>query len=119
MTERAEAGTDSPCRWHEGQVDRTHAHLKIRYVPDIEDPETGYLVAVVSTAPNDRSFVVEFLPQSLPATLAPGPIIDEVKREIDFFLIEKREKDPMKYLLYHCTTASNLYSQVQWSVSHP
>jgi hypothetical protein len=37
-----------------------------------------------------------------------------VKRELDFFFIEKRERDPVKYLRYHCTTASNLYSHIQW-----
>jgi|CXWL01.1.fsa_nt_gi hypothetical protein len=103
--------------WQEGRIDPSQPSLQIYYVPDIENPETAYLVALLSMTPTDRLFTVGFLPQSLPASLAPGPIIEEVKAELNFFLIEKREQDPMKYLRYHCTTASNLYSHVQWAVS--
>ncbi|MDP1948704.1 MAG: hypothetical protein Q8L77_14525 [Nitrospirota bacterium] len=118
MIERSEANIDPLWRWHEGQVDQSQPHLKIRYVSDIEDPKTSYLVAFVS-APHDHVFTVEFLPQNLPATMDPGPIIDGAKGELNYVLIELREEDPWKYARYHCTTASNLYSHFQWAVSHP
>lgn len=99
--------------WQEGQVDQSQAHLKLYYVPDIEHPKKAYLVAVMS-GPNDRIFAVNFMPQNLPKTFGAGPIIDGAKQEINFFIVEKGEDDPMKYLRYHCTTASNLYSHFQW-----
>lgn len=112
----SEAGTDSPWRWQEGPVDQHQTHLQIRYVPNLKDPEAAYLVALVSS-PNDHRFTVEFVPQNVPATLNSGAILDEVKRELNFYLIEKDEADPWKYARYHCTTASNLYSQVQGALA--
>jgi len=37
-----------------------------------------------------------------------------VRREIDYYLVELREKDPWAYAIYHCSTAANVYSKVHW-----
>jgi hypothetical protein len=42
-------------------------------------------------------------------------MINLVKRELNFYLVEKEEPDPWAYAKYRCTTASNLYSNVHWS----
>ena len=39
---------------------------------------------------------------------------DGVTKELTFYLVEKGEKDPWRYAIYHCGTASNIYSQVHW-----
>jgi|CXWL01.1.fsa_nt_gi hypothetical protein len=105
-------------QWREGQVDQNQHHLKIYYVPTLEEPDIAFLVAVIAP-PINRIFLVEFLPQNLPKSIEPGPIIDEAKGEMTFLLVDKREDDPWKYARYHCTTAGNLYSHFQWAVSHP
>lgn len=35
-------------------------------------------------------------------------------KELNFYLVEKGEKDPWQYAIYHCGTASNIYSDVHW-----
>jgi hypothetical protein len=41
-------------------------------------------------------------------------MIRYVRREIDYYLVELREKDPWAYAIYHCSTAANVYSKVHW-----
>ena len=114
MMERSEADTDYPWRWQEGEVDHSQTHLEIYYVPDIQHEGPSFLIAVIAT-PQSQVFLVQLLPENLPATMEPGPIIDGVKRELNFYLVELREADPWKYAKYHCTTASNCYSHFQWA----
>jgi hypothetical protein len=46
-------------------------------------------------------------------------MIDAVKKELDFYLIEWGERspfrDPWGYAIYHCVTSANIYSHVHWS----
>lgn len=42
-------------------------------------------------------------------------MIAAARKELDFYLIEKREPDPLAYAKYHCNTAANIYSEVHWS----
>ena len=37
---------------------------------------------------------------------------EDVKKDLNYFLIEKREPYPWKYAAYHCSTAANIYSPV-------
>jgi hypothetical protein len=34
---------------------------------------------------------------------------------LDFYLVERRERNPWAYAIYHCGTGSNMYSKVHWS----
>lgn len=45
--------------------------------------------------------------------------IDDVRRELDFYLVSKGEPDPWVYAQYHCGTASNVYFNVHWSFFVP
>ncbi|MEQ1792721.1 MAG: hypothetical protein ABL970_00905 [Nitrospira sp.] len=112
--DRSEANTDSRWTWHEGLVDLKQAHFQIRYVRNLEYPDESFLVAYVSP-PKDHAFTVQLLPENLPGTVDSGSIVRQVRRELDLYVIENGESDPMKYLRYHCTTASNIYSQFQWA----
>jgi len=42
--------------------------------------------------------------------------VNEVTRELNFYLIEKGEDNPWAYAKYHCSTASNIYSSVHWGL---
>ena len=104
-------------RWEEGAVDRTQDHLEIIFgdVSVTMNFKEWVPVALVS-APTGKRFAVQFLIE------ANGPetrkMVDAVRRDLDFYLVElsgKGRPDPWEYAQYHCTTASNIYSDVHWS----
>jgi hypothetical protein len=75
--------------------------------------ESALPVALVAK-PVGQSFAVEFL--EVPE-LDQGEyerIKQAVMKELTFYLVELGERDPWKYALYHCGTASNMYSHVHW-----
>jgi hypothetical protein len=41
--------------------------------------------------------------------------VSNAKKEIQFYLIDKKETDPWAYAQYHAGTASNAYSETHWS----
>lgn len=43
-------------------------------------------------------------------------ILDKLHREIDFYLYELENNDPISYLEYHCQTLSNVYSHIHFSL---
>jgi hypothetical protein len=38
----------------------------------------------------------------------------QVKSELDFYQVEKGERDPWQYAIYHFGTGPNPYSSVHW-----
>jgi hypothetical protein len=58
-------------------------------------------------------FPVEFLVDS--TNEAYSTAVNAVIRELDLYLVEKREPHPWRYARYHCGTAANLYSCIHWS----
>jgi hypothetical protein len=42
-------------------------------------------------------------------------MINAARKELDFYLVDKREPNPWAYAKYHCNTAANMYSKVHWS----
>jgi hypothetical protein len=103
-------------RWEEGSVDRTREHLAIVYGDvNTQDPKEWIPVALVS-APKGTTFSVQFLIESSEGKNR--EVLDEVRRELDFYLVEKGEPDPWDYAKHHCGTGANVYSNVHWSY-HP
>lgn len=105
---------DRKPKWVEGIVDVGDEHIKITH-GDIENEQV--LIALVAPAREgtDDRFVVEFVPVS---DCNPAKLIqmrEEVRGEIDFYLIEKDEENSWQYAFYHCGTAANLYSAVHWN----
>ena len=103
----------SEWRWQVGNVDRTKEHIEIRVGTDESVPcEQWTLVALVAP-PDDHMFTVEFLiTENDPANRA---LLEKARSQLQFYLIDLNEKNPWAYARYHCTTASNIYSKVQWS----
>ena len=104
-------------RWEEGAVDKTLDHLEITFgdVSVTTNCKKWMPVALVS-APSSKRFSVQFLIE----TNSPEKqkMVDAVRQELDFYLVElsaKGRPDPWNYAQYHCTTASNAYSDVHWS----
>lgn len=113
--ERGEIVNDEWVGWTEGRVDTAKEHIEILYSDFMnEDGEALAPVARVAPAGKSRhSFVVEFLIR--PEQPGAAEMLDAVRRELDFYLVEKCEPDPWIYAQYHATgTAANLYSHVHW-----
>lgn len=46
-------------------------------------------------------------------------MLQAVRRELDFYLVEKNEPDPWAYAAYHAEASANIYSDVYWAISRP
>lgn len=96
--------------WLEGKVELTAPHMKL-FIGD--RGESALPVAVVAKAVGN-TFAVEFLPLPELNQEENNRIKLAVTKELNFYLVEKGEKDPWQYAIYHCGTASNIYSDVHW-----
>ena len=100
-------------QWVESSVNNASEHLHIRY-GDIEtsSPKEWLDVARVAFFKQDI-FMVEFTIE--PINQYNRKILEAVKKELDFYIVEKNEPNVYDYLLYHCSTSANIYSMVHWS----
>src|SRR5262249_51158704 len=97
--------------WAEGIVDSTAEHMRLCF-GDAWTP-----VALVAPAGVGR-YAVEFLLDPAGGDDA-AEAAREARRELDFYLDELNEPDPWAYAIYHCGTASNLYSSIHWEHRRP
>jgi len=104
-------------QWAESPVDRLAPHFQLTY-GEIPGDTADHLTPVALVAPpSGNVFPVQFLLSG--ATPTELEMVHSAKKELDFYLIEHGPnslfKDPWAYALYHCGTASNLYSSIHWS----
>jgi hypothetical protein len=93
-------------RWGEAAVDRSEPHLRI-----VHDEHPSGVVALVGQ-PENGAFPVEFLVG--PDEREAASVLEDVRRELDFYLVEKGEPDPWGYAHYHCWTMANVMGKVHW-----
>jgi hypothetical protein len=93
--------------WIEGIVNTGEDHFKITYR---EDPEPIALVA----RGEGRSFTVQFISAGRPLNRQREQILNQVRRSLDFYLVEKGKKDPWMYAIYHCSNASSISPDIHW-----
>ena len=97
--------------WQDGVVNVHGEHIELRYGDaDTTAYEQWFPIALIGK-PKSRVFPVRWL-------MDPGTherMIDAARKELDFYLVEKREVYPWDYAIYHCNTAANMYSNVHWS----
>jgi hypothetical protein len=100
-------------RWTTGLVSPEEEHIEIRYGNAADSGWKEWKPIARVAAPKGQIFSVEFLVEPE----APDAIetVNAVKKELDYYLVDKREKDPWAYARYHCGTAANVYSMVHWS----
>ena len=94
-------------QWVTGIVDDNVEHLRIWHVEN-ETP-----IALVAPG-QGRSFVVQFLLADKPEDILICKIMKDVRHELDYYLVEKRENNPWAYAKYHCNSGANMYSEVRW-----
>ena len=100
-------------RWITGNVDASEEHIEIRFGSARHSGWDEWIPIALVSAPDGYTFTVQFLIKAQkPHEME---MINEVKRQLDFYLIDKREEDPWTYAHHHCGTSANVYSMVHWS----
>jgi hypothetical protein len=87
-------------------------HIEIRYGDAASSGYEAWTPVALVGRPEGSVFPVRWL--RAPSDVA-AEVIADVRRELDFYLVDKGERDPWAYAIYHCTTAANLYSAIHWS----
>ena len=109
---RERRSTRTEWGWQEGAVDPDGEHIEVRYGDASNTRYEEWIPIALIGKPRRHVFPVQWL-RMLPAIDA--AIIGEVHRELDFYLVNKREPTPWAYAIYHCSTGANMYSKVHWS----
>jgi hypothetical protein len=94
--------------WVEGVVDRRADHISLSY------GEGQRAIALV--APQGRhGFTVQFLLKARRTETRANKILDDVRRELTFYLLELVGPDSWAFVQYHCGTPANRLSIVHWT----
>ncbi|MAT59910.1 MAG: hypothetical protein CMF23_18200 [Ignavibacteriae bacterium] len=86
-----------------GKVDRKKEHIKIILIKDL----SKYILAKIAPE-NSNKIILEF------ESGVDDHYKARVEKEIKYLLFDLDRNDPWKYAVYHCNTASNIYSDIQW-----
>jgi len=89
--------------WCEGIVDKKEEHIKIWY-KDEKHP------TAIVTKTKEEGIVVQFFTDEPDIIEAK----EEIIRELNFYFNELNKQNPWAYAIYHCSTSSNMYSDVRW-----
>ena len=102
--------------WMEGIVDLDDEHIRITY-GDVRKNEEIILFAFVTPTVKGKEdrFTIQFVDLQDIEADRQALILRDVKKDLDYFLVEKGELYPWKYAAYHCSIAANIYSPVHWS----
>jgi hypothetical protein len=94
--------------WVEGKVDRTADHVSVSYG---ESPRALALVGQHKR----KGFTVQFLLKARPADARSSRILNEIRRELTFYLLDVVGPDSWPFVRYHCESPANRRSIVHWS----
>ena len=93
--------------WVEGAVNRGADHVSVSYG---EGRRAVALIAPRAT----KGFKVQFLLKARRADARASRILDEVRREITFYLLDVVGPDSWSFVQYHCESPANHRSIVHW-----
>lgn len=93
--------------WIVGIVDTNERYFELKY-----GFEPAPVVRIGIT--NNKKFIVEFLFSPLIANGQREEIFKEVIYEIELYLINNSEPDPVEYMIKHTHKCANTYSKVHW-----
>lgn len=94
--------------WVEGVVDRRADYVSLSY------GEGRRPIALAAPHPRD-GFTVQFLLKARPTEARANKILDEVRRELTFYLLDVVGPDSWPFVQYHCETLANRLSSVHWA----
>ena len=109
----SETQAEGKWQWREGTVDGGEEHIEIRYGDAEKIPYTDWVPIARLGKPEQKTFPVQWL--LAPESPKNQAMIDEVRQDLDFFLVDKGEADPWWYARYRCRTGANMYSPVHWA----
>ena len=104
---------NNPWCWKIGSVDRREDHIEISYGDIHKTKPEEWILAALLSLPAEFTFTVEFMIDTL--SEKNHQITKDVRAELDYYLVEKRERNPWAYCQDHCSTSANVYSRVHWS----
>ena len=94
--------------WVEGVVNPAADHVRVRY------GEAHKAVALVAHHAT-KGFTVQFLLKARQTDLRANRILNEVRRELSFYLLDAVGPDSWPFVQNHCETPANQRSIVHWS----
>jgi hypothetical protein len=94
--------------WRETQVARAGTYLSLTH------DYTGDEVLAFVGPPSDAVFPVEMIRHDAMDDATLREVETDVRRELDYYLLEVGGDDPWEYAIYHCGTAANAHSNVHW-----
>lgn len=98
--------------WLVGVVNPDDEHVVLSY-GEFEREQTP--VALVAAGPG-RAYTVQFMLEPGQEDTRGRSMVDEVRGELDFHLVELDEPDPWAYPRYHGATAWNACGSVHWTL---
>ena len=98
--------------WKSNQVDPKKEHLELVYDREKSFKQGDLIVVARVEQPINRVFSVQFLISGDDPSNAKA--LAEVRRQLDYYLVEKDETAPWEYACYHTGTSANIYSSVHW-----
>ena len=94
--------------WLPGKVDLNNRYFELKFGYD------PLPIARIGIGEN-KNFTVEFLLNVNEDIEKQKEIFKEVLWEIELYLINNSEPDPIEYMINHTKKCANLYSQVHWN----
>lgn len=94
-------------KWQPGKVDLKNRYFELKYG---YDPKP---VARIGIGDN-YNFIVEFLLDTKQDPEILKEIFSEVIWEIELYLINNSEPDPVEYMINHTKKCANTFSKVHW-----
>ena len=94
-------------QWYPGKVDLKNRYFELKYGND------PLAVARVGIGIN-KNFIVEFLININDDIERQKEIFNYVLWEIELYLINNSEPDPIEYMINHTKKCANMYSKVHW-----
>jgi len=94
-------------QWYPGKVNLKNRYFELKYG---NDPLT---VARIGIGDN-KNFIVEFLININDEIERQKEIFSDVLWEIELYLINNSEPDPVEYMINHTKKCANFYSKVHW-----
>ena len=94
--------------WLPGKVDLNNRHFELKYG---NEPSPITRIGIEEY----KNFTVKFLINTNDDLDLQKEIFSEILWEIELYLINNSEPDPIKYMINHTKKCANLYSRVHWN----
>jgi hypothetical protein len=94
--------------WFPGKVDLKDRHFELKF-GNVPTPVARIGIGDL------QDFVVEFLLNPIGDLEKQQEIFSEVIWEIELYLINNNEPDPIAYMINHTKKCANMYSRIHWN----